>query len=185
MSLLLFLSYIIWKEQKPGFFFWIATTTNIKTKKFGICFIVTGWCNKRNFFSQLINLLKLYFFPTKTFIKSDLIRVLALAAKHICVLLHFLTWNLMHAQWGKMFFGGEYSYLLTSIRSLIEFRATTTNFRQKRSLPPSAFCSAKSDISSINGGFLPKKQEIIVVIYLTSFDQTLKKFHNCTNPETS
>ena len=92
------------KRAEASLFWWIATTTNIKTKKFGICFIVTGWCNKRNFFSQLINLLKLYFFPTKTFIKSDLIRVLALAAKHICVLLHFLTWNLMHAQWGKNVF---------------------------------------------------------------------------------
>ena len=49
----------------------------------------------------------------------------------------------MHAQWGKMFFGGEYSNL---------------HIKQRNKL------------------------KIIVIIYLTSFDQTFKIFHNCTNP---
>ena len=160
--------------RQPGLFsFPIATTTNIKTKKFGICFLVTSWCNKRKICSQLINFFKLYFFPieiTSTFMKSDLIRVLALAAKHICVLHHFLTWNLMHAQWGKMFFDGGYTYLHTSVRSVIEFGEQPQILDRKDRCPlaPSSILFSKI-WHFFNGGsrFLPKNQEIIVIIYLT------------------
>ena len=56
-------------------FFWIMTTTKIKTKKFGFGFLVTGWCNERNncipfiqrwwvhnSFKQLIMFLRFYEF---------------------------------------------------------------------------------------------------------------------------
>ena len=169
-----FVVFTIQKQLRQPCLVFFVNCDNNKNQNKEIWFLVFSHqlMQRKKICSQSINFLKLYFFPieiTPTSMKSDLIRVLALAAKHICVLHHFLTWNLMHAQWGKMFFDGEYTYLHTSIRSVIKFREQPQILDRKDRCSLAPFSILFSKIwHFFNGGsrFLPKNQEIIIIIYL-------------------
>ena len=130
------------KRADARLFFRIATTTNIKTKTFGICFLVTSWCNKRKICSQSINFLKLHFFPNRN--NPNIYEIRFDQGAGPCSETYLRSTPFPDLKFNACTMGKNVFWRMIFIfayQRQVSYRIqwTTTNFRQERPLLPCPF----------------------------------------------